>query len=246
MGAYDRLHVNNSGKIIKSGGHTINRRTYVLFHQAKDIYALIGGTGDIAIYQGSYNRGVTQSAGTHDGGGAIDSGPVKKTASNWNKWEKAQRICGLGSYDRPDLPGHWSHHNHTIYRGDKEMSGSLRRQDQDFVLGLNALASHRRETGRWRPGVVFVPSYPLGRVDLSNMIRESRKTKGYIAMPGVKKIQTALNLKMHAGLKVDGIYGKATKKQFSRWETSMGFTPDGIPGHLALACLGGGRFNVFP
>ncbi len=245
---YDKIKVDSNGNVSKSGPHVFNRRDLALFYQARNIYALIGGTGGIHIWQGSYHKGTSQSAGTHDGGGAIDSGPTKSTTKNWNLWRKAQRICGLASFDRPYLAGEWDHHNHTLFIGNKYMSGSAKRQVQDYYVGRNALASHKLEAASiWRPGVLFVPSDTLPKVSLHVMIREAKAKGKTVPMPGVKHMQKALNLKMHGELKVDGIYGTQTIKTFKRWEVGIGAKPenvDGIPGPMTLATLGGGRFNV--
>lgn len=236
MGAYDRITVE---------GHTLNRRTNALFQQSKDVFAVIGGTGGIHLVQGSYNPGgVARSAGTHDGGGALDTEPTKPITKNWLLLRKAERMCMIASWDRPDLPGEWSHHNHGIVIGDKEMSGAAKRQVQDYYVGRDGLASHALEpTTVWRPPVLFTPVYPLGTVDLSNMVQQA-KARSKTVHPGVKHIQRSLNVKFHGQLVVDGIFGRNTLKTYARWESSVGGNGDGIPGLYSLTLLGAARFNV--
>ena len=237
MGAYDRIRVE---------GRTLNRRTNALYQQSKYVFGTLGGTGGIELLQGSYNKGgVAVSAGTHDGGGALDTKPTVETFRNWRLLRKAERMCMIASFDRPDLAGQWSHHNHGIVIGDREMSRSAARQVQDYYAGRNALASHALEADSiWRPQVLFNPIYPLKTVDLSNMVEQAKRTRGKTALPGVKYVQRALNVKFHANLAVDGIFGPATKKAYARWEVSIGGNGDGIPGHFSLVLLGAGRFNV--
>lgn len=246
--AYTIVRVNDAGKVVKGGEHRINKRTLAYLDQVKKIYALLGGTGVITIAQGSYNKGVSQSAGTHDGGGSLDLYLSKNTAKNWAILQKACRMCMGAAWWRKPLYRNgklvWSNHVHLEIIGDKDMALGGRKQVQDYYAELDGLASHARDKS-WRPSVLFSMSYPLPTIDHSNMVREARKTKGMIAMPGVKQIQSALNLKSGANLKVDGIYGKTTKAAYKRWESSFsGAKADGVPGPFTLALLGAGRFNV--
>lgn len=246
--AYTRYRVNDYGAITSSGDNRTNARSLAWLKQVKIIYGIIGGTGDILIAQGMYNKGVTQSAGTHDGGGAWDLVLTKPTSQNWAKLQKAARMCMGAAWWRKPLYRNgkmvWNHHVHVEIIGDKEMSLAGRKQVQDYYAGLDGLASHSRDNS-WRPANLFPMSYPLPTVDLSVVVTEAKKTKGYVAKPGVKRIQQALNLKTGSTLKVDGIFGKKTKSVYKRWESSFsGATADGVPGPFTLWLLGAARFNV--
>lgn len=224
-------------------GRKFNRRTVQFIKQVRAIYYLIGGTGKIYLTQGSYNKGgVSQSAGTHDGGGAIDYTLEKPTSKNWSLLQKANRICGGASFDRPTLPGHWNHHNHTLVIGDREMADGARRQVQDYYAGLNGLASHARDSS-WRPSTIPVFSYPLGGVDLSN-VRAQAKARKKTSLSGVKRVQLALNAKTGTTLVADGIFGPKTKAAYARYERQVGGDGDGVPGKFSLTLLGAARFYV--
>lgn len=229
-------------------GHTFNRRTVQFIQQVRIIFTLIGGTGGIRLLQGSYNGGkgkVAVSGGTHDGGGAIDWEPTKPTPKNWMMLQKAERICGGAGWDRPTLPGYWEHHDHCIVIGDKEMSPAAMSQVQDYHADLNGLANHGHDRS-WKPSVIPVFSYPLGIVDLTNVRKEAVKTKGWKVHGGVKAIQRALNAKTGTHLVVDGLFGKTTKRAYSRYEKQIGGDGDGAPGTFSLTLLGAARFNVKP
>lgn len=246
MGAYDHIRVDRHGVPASGGPFVLNRRTKDLFAHAKRIYYVIGGTGDIEVAQGSYHPGTDVSGGTHDGGGAVDSKPTVATAKNWRLWEKALRMAMFMAYDRPTIPGTWNHHNHSAPLGDRDASGALKRQYQDYYVGRDALASHRLEpASKYRPPVLFNPIWPLHLADLSNIRDEAKRTRGHTVLPGVKYVQRALNVKMGGtDLVADGIFGPTTRKHFARWETAVGGDGDGIPGEFALTLLGAGRFNV--
>lgn len=234
--AYDR---------VRFEGRTFNRRTVEFIKQVRTIYYLIGGTGRVTISQGSYNRGVSESANTHNGGGAIDWDLEKETSKNCALLQRANRICGGASWDRPTLPGKWSRHNHTIVIGDREMDDSARRQVQDYYAGLNGLANHGRDTS-WRPSVIPVFSYPLQTVDLSIIRNEAKKRSRWVESINVKRYQRALNAKTGAGLKVDGIFGPRTRAANARFERQVGGDGNGIPGLFGTTLLGAARFNVKP
>lgn len=104
---------------------------------------------DVTLVQGSYNRGgVSQSAGTHDGGGAIDV-----TAFNITNRVKVYRLLGVAFWDRKTLPGVWSRHGHGIVVGDGTASRGGLSQVTDYRNNRNGLANRGRDDG-FRPAVL--------------------------------------------------------------------------------------------
>src|SRR6478735_12712799 len=94
-------------------GRVLNRRTADMlalweFNCLKHFYVL----------QGSYNRGgVGASAGTHDGGGAVDISVKGWSYAYKRHVEKEGRLAGFAAYYRYALPGVWSEHIHAIAVG---------------------------------------------------------------------------------------------------------------------------------
>lgn len=225
-------------------GHTLNRRTVAMIVQAEDV--LLGGHRQ-DILQGSYNAGVVSaSAGTHDGGGAVDfawPGGSRKKAVDL---QYALRQVGFAAWVRDELwiNGRkvWGPHVHCIAIGDKAMSSGAVKQVQDFYAGLDGLAGHRRDSSR-KPNPIPVFSYPLKTVDLSNMI-QAAKSKHPAPRPGVKVLQNALNAKTGTHLVPDGVFGAKTRAALARYEKQIGGDGDGIPGAFGLEHLGLARFNV--
>lgn len=228
---------------VDGSGQTLNRRTLAVYNQIKTVYSVLGGTGHIILIQGSYSRSVAGSAGTHDGGGALDIMPSIRTAKNWSILQKAARFCMVADWDRPYLAGNWSHHNHGIVIGDKQMSYAAAKQVRDYYAHRNGLANHASDK-TWHPSVIFSSPYPMHSVNLTNMRREARKSRNWIPIIGVIRVQRALNQKLGTGLRVDGLFGPATKKAYAHWERIVGGDGDGIPGKYSLVLLGAGRFNV--
>lgn len=98
---------------------------------------------DLTIVQGSYNAGgVAASAGTHDGGGAVDLAPW-----HWEEKVRELRRTGFAAWHRPAIPGLWGEHIHAILIGDRLMSAGAKAQVVDYLAGRNGLANHGPDDG---------------------------------------------------------------------------------------------------
>jgi hypothetical protein len=89
-------------------GHTLNNRTVAML---TDVESRLGY--DLTVLQGSYNAGgVSQSAGTHDGGGAVDLAPY-----DWKNKVAALRRVGFAPGTARD-PRHMgrAHPRHRLRR----------------------------------------------------------------------------------------------------------------------------------
>jgi len=119
-------------------GRTVNQRTRDMLAEAQAILGF-----DIVLSQGSYNAGgVDASAGTHDGGGAIDvSVSALSTTQRWQT-VKALRTVGFAAWLRTPDQGDWPYHIHGIAVGDTDLPTSARNQVADYYVGKNGLASH--------------------------------------------------------------------------------------------------------
>ena len=119
-------------------GSTVNQRTREMLVEAE---SLLGR--DIVVTQGSYNAGgVSASAGTHDGGGAVDISVNELTTTQ--RWEtvEALRTVGFAAWLRTPDQGPWPYHIHAIAVGDTDLPHSARNQVADYYVGKNGLASH--------------------------------------------------------------------------------------------------------
>lgn len=123
------------------------------------------------------------------------------------------------------------------------------------------LSGYHAEHKTWAPGRKpdrFNYSTDLGRdevrerssrrphphVNLANMQKASR---GEVErpLPGVRRIQRALNSRYDLDITVDGVWGPETTKGYKRHQRKAGNAPefvDGVPGPLDLTALGEGRF----
>lgn len=126
-------------------GKTVNKRTAAALLEAEHRLGY-----ELTILQGSYNSGVGASAGTHDGGGAVDLAPW-----DWEKKVTALRRIGFAAWHRPALSGVWGEHIHAGLKGDQEAASGLVNQFSYYDQGLSGLADHARDPFQPHPSKTF-------------------------------------------------------------------------------------------
>jgi hypothetical protein len=103
--------------------------------------------------QGSYSGGVSASAGTHDGGGAIDIAAEDLPQSHRDKIVYEMRRVGWAAWHRTPDQSDWPHHIHGIAvqpggKGDRGcLSSGAHEQVHDYYEGRNGLASGAPDDG---------------------------------------------------------------------------------------------------
>lgn len=99
----------------------------------------------LTVIQGSYNAGgVAASAGTHDGGGALDV--WGKGTAHWGTEVAVLRRVGFAAWGRSPSQGPWGYHMHCIAINDSELSRGARNQVTSYLNGRNGLASNGKDT----------------------------------------------------------------------------------------------------
>lgn len=97
--------------------------------------------------QGSYSGGVGASAGTHDGGGAIDIAAEDMSAAQRVEVETAMRRVGFAAWIRSPDQGGWPWHLHGIAVACPDLSRPAADQVNDYCAGRNGLANNGPDTG---------------------------------------------------------------------------------------------------
>lgn len=136
-------------KIISYRGVRLNQRTIDMIEAAEKILGF-----KLRLTQGSYNAGkVSASAGTHDGGGAVDIA-LKDAATGAlfpevrrERIRNATRQVGFASWIRDPSQSDWPWHLHAIAVGDPDLSSGARYQVWAYKNNLNGLASEGRDDG---------------------------------------------------------------------------------------------------
>jgi LysM repeat protein len=126
-------------KRVTYGGKTVNTRTKVMLERAKKLLTEYEWTPRLT--QGSYNKGVAASAGTHDGGGVVDINTSTMTKNGADICVQALRKAGFAAWRRGDGDG-MSPHIHAVAIGDKELSPAAKSQIQQWKANTNGLANH--------------------------------------------------------------------------------------------------------
>lgn len=192
-------------------GKTLNKRTADMLKCAE---ARLGRT--LHVIQGSYNAGgVGASAGTHDGGGAVDVNP-----DSFVETVRALREVGFAAWHRTPAQGPWVEHIHGIAIGDPELSSGAETQVHEYYIGQNGLANHWADDA---PRLNPIPVWPIHFPTFSlSQVRRQFKSKTPKAKQSVRYVQEMLNKRLGAKLKVDGVAGARTKHAFELYKNKVG------------------------
>jgi hypothetical protein len=209
---------------------------------------------ELSVAQGSYNHGVGASAGTHDGGGAVDLQPADAARK-----VRVGREIGFAMWERHAIPGVWPHHVHGILIGNAKVSPGAAQQVYYYRLHRNGLRGEAWDS-TWHPSPIRPYVYKAGPVspaitrtlDLSNVRIDFFSARdGHITNTShhrSKVIQRLLNKRNRAGLLVDGVVGEKTLAAWKNWERHNGDpTPNSIPDWAQLtALLKGSTYRLVP
>ncbi|MEU4742590.1 peptidoglycan-binding domain-containing protein [Actinosynnema sp. NPDC023658] len=139
---YTVTRVVSAGSRLTYHGATMNTRTKAMLVEAE---RLLGRS--LGITQGSYNPGgVAGSAGTHDGGGALDISVSGMTATTRTTVTRALRQVGFAAWIRTPAQG-FEYHIHAIALSDPDQSSGAQHQSGDYYLGFNGLADRAADDG---------------------------------------------------------------------------------------------------
>lgn len=187
------------------------------------------------FYQGSYNKGVGASAGTHDKGGTAD----KQSRGTTDRQRSARR--GIVWWPRTKAQG-FPVHDHGVMMWANTAAPSLKAQMFMFVHGYNGLiGNHKDDSGvrnqfrhylDWRQAMQVVPpNCYIDGVEKSRMYGKSVRPYN-----SVRLMQTALNKIYDTHLLVDGVLGKATLAQFNKFRLAA-FGAAGATGSIGAISL---------
>ena len=128
----------------------------------------------LTIYQGSYNAGrVSQSAGTHDGGGTVD---LWCDGVSGRELARALRRVGFAAWYRPPRPGVWGAHVHAVQIDNARVSDSASRQIAEYVAGGDGLAGDFVDPDPWRPDRITFTYYEEPNMALLAELETVRRT----------------------------------------------------------------------
>ena len=119
------------------------------------------------ISQGSYNEGgVAASAGTHDGGGAVDFSVRLLLPNKRKRMLNALKDAGFAAWFRKERKGVWTQHIHAIAIGCIDLAPLAKKQVKDYDNRLDGLAGRRVDLSyRPNPKVKFslIKNQPMVR-----------------------------------------------------------------------------------
>ncbi len=143
-------HVVRPGARTTFGGETVNARTKAMLVEAQSLSGMT-----IRLDQGSYSTSDPTSAGTHDGGGAVDI-----TVDGWTSQQRTKvvtklRNVGFAAWLRTPSEGSWPFHIHAVAISDPDLSRPAQAQVGDYYLGRNGLKNDGPDTGPAVPKVTW-------------------------------------------------------------------------------------------
>lgn len=231
-------------------GVTLNRRTAAMLEWVEDQTGI-----KIEPAQGSYNKGgVSASAGTHDGGGAIDIRVRQYTDKERNKVLTAMRAAGFAAWYRPEVPDLWGPHIHGIAIGDKDVASGAAQQLVAYKNGRDGLSGNRPDSfphpdpqpvWDWETGGPVIPGGPVFKPE---PVKPAPKPKPVLPKvkaadvqygskgPAVEVVQAAL-VKVGFPVVVDGVFGTQSRRAYQAYQKSLGLRgsmADGVPGVVSL------------
>jgi peptidoglycan hydrolase-like protein with peptidoglycan-binding domain len=140
----------SAGSRIAYRGVTTNTRTKAMLLAAEGIAGLT-----VSLTQGGYNPGgVDASAGTHDGGGALDISVSGMSSATRTKLLTALRKVGFAAWYRTPAQG-FAYHVHAMAISDPDLSSGAQHQTGDYYLGMNGLAGRGADDGPSVPKVTW-------------------------------------------------------------------------------------------
>lgn len=136
-------------RLLTPGSHTtyqgfpFNTRTVAMLKEAQRLAGIT-----LVVEQGSYSPGDDPtSAGTHDGGGAVDLDAEAMTAAQRTTALTALRRVGFAAWLRNPSQDDWPWHIHGIAVNDTDLSTSAQKQVGMYYLGRNGLANNGPDDG---------------------------------------------------------------------------------------------------
>jgi hypothetical protein len=123
-------------------GKRMNQRMVAMLTEAEKILKTT-----LVFTQGSYNQGVAASAGTHDGGGAVDVRAIDLSVPQRAAVVRALRKVGFAAWLRTPTQGKWPYHIHAIAIGDQDLSPAAAFQVAEYHRKRNGLANRGNDDG---------------------------------------------------------------------------------------------------
>jgi len=124
-------------------GFPFNTRTVSMLLEAQRLSGV-----SFVVEQGSYSPGFDpKSAGTHDGGGAVDIDARPLTSSQRLALVTAMRRVGFAAWLRTPAQADWTLHIHGVAVNDLDLHPTAQNQVGKYYLGLNGLANNGPDDG---------------------------------------------------------------------------------------------------
>jgi len=220
-------------------GKKLDERSAAMFDELQRLVGL-----DLRVVQGSYSDGVGTSAGTHDGGGAIDFDDTGMDKATIDKIVYQGRRVGWALYWRPTLPGKWGSHFHGIALGCPDASSAAKAQMAEYLIGGDGLkgtypdphAALNAPKQTWEQYLASkrqrfpLPSGHSFGTPRTTAVHDG--TEGPVTANNVKKIQRRLSIAQ------TGRFGPVTRLRVMAWQKWKKLPVSGRVGSTTWKAMG--------
>jgi hypothetical protein len=224
--------------IVYRDGKKLTEQSAAMFDEWQRLVGL-----NFDIMQGSYNDDVSTSAGTHDGGGALDCDDTGMSQDTINKVVYQGRRVGFAVYWRPPIPNKWGSHFHAIELGCPDASPAAKAQMAEYLLGGDGLkgtypdphAALNAPKQTWEQYLASKRQrfpLPAGHVfGYRKSDRVHNGTEGPITADNVRKIQRRVRAKE------TGVFDYQTALRVKAWKVWKGLGTNSDVGAVTWAAM---------
>lgn len=143
------------------------------------------------IVQGAWmvkaGGGAAESAGYHDGGGCLDLRVWDLTGMQQQRLVRLLRDMGAAAWLRDREHGGMDPHIHLVLGSDSDLSAGARAQWQDYLDGLDGLAT-RGPDYHWRPDPLVLTPPPSAR-KARQAVQDAADEAARIGLPVADKLR---------------------------------------------------------
>jgi peptidoglycan hydrolase-like protein with peptidoglycan-binding domain len=200
-------------------GVTLDERTAAMMNEV----ARLTPSVSITPTQGSYSSGVGASAGTHNGGGAIDISVRGMDAVRINALVRNMRRVGFAAWFRDARAGVWGAHVHGVAVDCRDLASVAERQVEALRDGRNGLADNGPDPHAWMHMPVTtwerykasLSTFPLPDGHSFGTPKSTSVHDGTANPTDAKSVQ---RIQQRLRVKATGKFGPVTRTRVAAWQ----------------------------
>ena len=225
--------------IVYRDGHKLDERSGKMFDELQRLLGM-----DLRVVQGSYSGGVGASAGTHNGGGALDIDDTGMSEATRNKVVFEARRVGFAAWWRPTRPGVWGSHFHAVAIGCPDLADVAERQVLEYYEGGDGLVGGNPDPHRslnapkqtWERYLATKrPPFPL---PTGHSFGTPKSSAVHDGTANVRDAENVKRIQHRLGVGRTGRFGAYTKARVIAWQVWKRIPASGRVGATTWKAMG--------